>query len=78
MVQYNIAILGGPLVTHVNVVFSMWEVIRNSSVDLVDRRVRVEGFSACVVLRPCGNTEAGPIYRGTITHVTGQDRVTLQ
>jgi alpha/beta superfamily hydrolase len=23
MVQYNIAILGGPLVTHVNVVFSM-------------------------------------------------------
>jgi hypothetical protein len=25
MVQYNIAILGGPLVTHVNVVFSVWE-----------------------------------------------------
>jgi hypothetical protein len=32
MVQYNIAILGGPLVTHVNVVFSggtlQWEVTR--------------------------------------------------
>jgi hypothetical protein len=52
MVQYNIAILGGPLVTHVNVVFSMWEVIRNSSVGLVDRRVRVEkGFSARAVLK---------------------------
>ena len=25
MVQYNIAILGGPLVTHVNVVLSVWE-----------------------------------------------------
>jgi hypothetical protein len=30
MVQYNIAILGGPLVTHVNVVFSVWEVARES------------------------------------------------
>ena len=25
MVQYNIAILGGPSVTHVNVVFSVWD-----------------------------------------------------
>ena len=25
MVQYNIAILGGLLVTHVNVVFSVWK-----------------------------------------------------
>jgi len=30
MVQYNIVILGGPLVTHVNVVFSVWEVTRKS------------------------------------------------
>jgi hypothetical protein len=29
VVQYNIAILGGPLVTHVNVVFSVWDCKEN-------------------------------------------------
>jgi hypothetical protein len=79
MVQYNIAILGGPLVTHVNVVFSVLEFQGNQEMryEYYSRRGQCrrvsndksrKGFSTCVeatgrLLRRI-NTEARTPDRG--------------